>query len=272
MREASKISLPELKQIELDAMTRFAQVCQDHGLRYCLAGGTLLGAVRHKGFIPWDDDVDILMPRPDYMKFVEIATSALGPEYTFRTHYSDRQYPYPFGKITDNRTVLNELKFVGGTLGVYIDIFPVDGLPADRKASQRHFSQLRFYHKLRLFGTLKNRRGRTPLRSLVKRSVIALSRLFGTAFWVNRIDRLARRYDYEGAEFIAAAVSGNYGEKKRFEKACMDRFIKVEFEGRQFNAPAGYDRYLGNLYGDYMQLPPEDKRVVPHLFDAYWRI
>lgn len=269
--EGRAIGVEELKRLELDILIDFDKACRALGLRYGLCGGTLLGAVRHKGFIPWDDDVDVLMPRPDYMRFIEAAPGNLPKHLELLTQYNRPGYTYLFGKIVDRRTVLDESRFNGVELGVNIDVFPVDGLPADKAFSDRHFRRMGRLHALRSLSTVRKLRGRSFVRTMGKAPTVLFARLMGTRYWLRRMDRLMRRYDFERSEYVAAISSGNYGPRERIDRASFETFIPMEFEGREFQAPAGYDRYLTNLYGDYMTPPPEDKRESKHLLEAAWK-
>jgi lipopolysaccharide cholinephosphotransferase len=266
-----KISLQEMKQLELTLLTKFAEVCEENHLRYGLAGGTMLGAIRHKGFIPWDDDIDIIMPRPDYRKLIELGQAALGERYTLRAHYLQQDYTYPYAKATDNRTTLVGLATMNGDMGVCIDIFPADGLPADPAESEQHIQKILHYHRMRAFSTLTNLRGRTILHSVGKAPVVAFTKLLGTAYWLKKIEDLATSYDFEQSQYVGVVVADSYGSRERIDKPSFSAYVNVEFEGRQFKAPVGYEQYLKNIYGDYMKLPPENKRVTAHTFEAYWR-
>ncbi len=265
------LELADMKRIELHILTKFADICERNGLKYCLAGGTLLGAVRHKGFIPWDDDVDVFMPRPDYMRFISLCPAVLNEPLKLYVHYNQQDYYHPFARVCDMRTVYRETRAAGCELGVYIDVFPLDGLPADIRRSNRHFFWLDKLHRMRLHSVRKILTKWSFLEACAKLPVYWFARLLGPKFWVRRYDKLMRKYDFESSDYVGMLGNLIYGSRERIDKASVAEYMDMEFEGLRFKAPVGYDRYLKNLYGDYMKLPPEHKRVTQHFFEAEWR-
>ena len=271
MRE---IGLEELKAIQLDILVKVRDFCAAGNLRYFLAGGTLLGAVRHKGYIPWDDDIDIVMPRPDYDRFVMTFNGSdenlevLAPEH-------DGNFYAPYANVCDRRTLLIEEGngHNGKQMGVKIDVFPLDGVPQD-------------FEKYR---ALQKRINVLNKRMWYKR--VPLSEAYASGGWKEafiywehkaryifrsyaslqaEVGKLARSVPYEGAEYVDDIVYNPY-PLARVQATVFSSFIEVPFEDRIFRIPSGYDAYLRALYDDYMQLPPEEKRVAHHGFSAYWK-
>lgn len=279
------ITPDEIKKIELDILDNVADFCKKNNIRYYLCGGTLLGAVRHQGFIPWDDDIDIIIPRTDYIKFMNLFNGRKG-HYRVHSLYTDKDWYSTFAEVEDIRTIKKYKSFVANKdYGVNIDIFPIDGSP-DNRIKRKVFwtinnfltriatlSKLNFsisYHFVdqdKRFSTI-----RTLLRTGIKFLGIPVAR-FICKFWdLNRIvTRRAMKYDVDKSEYIGVSTFPHYGYKE-----CIrgGPFLKQKlriFEGGYFSTPDYYDEYLKNLYGDYMKMPPKEKQVPHHNFVAYWR-
>jgi lipopolysaccharide cholinephosphotransferase len=264
----NKMGLTEIKEVELNILKNVATICDENNIRYYLAGGTLLGAVRHKGFIPWDDDIDITMPRKDYNKFLAIAEKMLDSRFQILSRHNTSNYIYPFAKIVDRQTILIEDDDFTNEIGVYIDVFPIDGLPADLKKSNMHFKLLKILKRVRslVIHKLKKER-RNKLTYLIS---VVLSRIISPSLILKIIEKVATKYSFEESEYVAVTVAG-YDEKERMRKEGFQSFFEVQFEDSYFKAPVGYKEYLTNLYGDYMKLPPQEKRTSHHRYQAYWR-
>ena len=260
-----KLELEKIKTIELDILKRFSSYCDEHNLCYALAGGTLLGAVRHKGFIPWDDDIDVMMPREDYNRFLEL--NAKKKELEIRT-ISDGSSCIPFIKIIDPSTTI-DAKYVEteNANSLWIDVFPIDGLPDDLKkvrAIYKHTMFLRKCHGITMsrFGT-----GTTKLKSIGKTLLYFPLKMVGSYKFAQWIDAYCQRFKFEDSDYVGG-ISWGYGPQERMPKKEWLERVKVEFEGHEFWAPGCWDLYLRSLYGDYMKLPPEEKRVT-HNMVAY---
>lgn len=266
-----KITLDELKKIQLDLLKNVASFYEKNKLRYFLAYGTLLGAIRHKGYIPWDDDIDIVMPRPDYLKFIKKYNFLNeNKDYNVETHYENSDFIFPFAKVLNKKTTLIENVSIYFENSVNIDIFPLDGYPDSLKDSNKHVNKTKNQRIKLALKMIKLRKDRVFYKNIILLSGKAACYFINYRNLIKNIDAISRKYSYESSNFVGCGVS-IYGIKDRFPKEVFADSEKVEFEGEGFNAPVGWHEYLTGIYGDYMKLPPEDERVTHHSFNAYWR-
>lgn len=266
MRE---IQFEEMKKIELNILTYFTEVCEENNLRYYLGGGTLLGAVRHKGFIPWDDDIDVMMPRPDFQKLLSLSIN--NENYNI-IKPGTAGYYYNFAKLVDTRTILEEkgIKLIDG-LGVYIDIFPLDGMPETPDARKKRFKELNSIRK-RINNTclLRPKFHRNPFAYLNACRIYNSNKNIDLSSLQKKYLDSALKNSFDDSEFVFAA-GGAYGARDIFPGKWFEKEIELQFENLSVKAFNGYDFYLTQLYGDYMTLPPEDKRVTPHHSIVYFK-
>lgn len=263
-----ELTLREMQLAELDILIAFDKICRENGINYTLDGGTLLGAIRHKGFIPWDDDVDVSMSRPDYEKFYKLVTEnkdVLPDNLEFITDRGEKAR-VPFFKIVDKKfSIVSEIGECCENL--WIDIFPFDGYPLDDKKAYAFWKKGRKYRRIVLYNyaNCSKKRG---LKKLGLKLFSAYARAYGYARAIRKIEKLAKKYPYSGAECIGPFQWSLYGIKTRLPADSFEHFVSVEFEGREFMAIARWEEYLKGMYGDYMQLPPENKRHT-HSVKAY---
>lgn len=257
------ITPEEARHIQCEMLSDVAEFCEKSNLTYFLAYGTLIGAVRHNGFIPWDDDIDIAMPRPDYDKFIQ--------SYNRRESYNrvvdlsiDNSYGVSFAKVFDNRTWLNEFKYKEERFGVYIDIFPIDGVGG----------RWQMFKAKTLDKLLHAKKANFKNRSLLKNFTNCIVKFVLLPFSVYDIlkccDRNARRYSF-GSTPQAGNMLETYGACEIVETSVFSGTIFHKFEDKEYRIPIGYDKWLSSIYGDYMQLPPKDQQVAHHVFEVYWK-
>ena len=261
----------EIKQCSFSVLKQLRAVCQENGLRYSLTGGTLLGAVRHQGFIPWDDDIDIMMPRPDYDRLIAIVREG-DPGFDLRcAELEGDAYGYSFAKACCRGTLLEE-EGIRQSIGVCGDIFPVDGAGNSLRTAKLRGKFFVFLHGLKISSNWTNYH-RSKLRKWyyepLRYGCYLLSKLLGRRFIHGRMERFLRKKDYSITAYAGRLV-GDYGSKEIFPRELFEKTIPVTFEGEQFCGIADYDTFLTRLYGDYMTLPPEHKQVTHHVFKAYW--
>lgn len=260
MRE---LNIDEVKQIQLSILSKVASFCDKHELKYSIAAGTLIGAVRHKGYIPWDDDIDIMMPRQDYERLMsELNDDTL----VVFNHNNYRKYNYPFAKIGQKNTKLVELDYdYSQYFGINIDVFPIDGFPESNNDIQRHRNRIIHYRRILSLKLDSKLVGRGVLR----KTAIKIIRSFYSYKYINKkITSIARSLPFGKTKFSGVSVWG-YGDKEICPTNIYYDYIDIEFEGLFFKAIADYDTYLTTVYGNYMKLPPEDQRVQTHNFVAY---
>lgn len=259
------LTLDEIHAVELSLLLKFDAFCKDYGLRYSLAGGTLLGAVRHKGFIPWDDDIDLCMPRPDWDRLVQIAQKDAIPKETgfearpfFMTELSDT----PLLKVVDPHWMV-QAEAENEETNLWLDVIPVDGLPSDERDLSRLYSKARVLRKSLMIGTSTAESGHSRARRAFKYITGPVLRAFNAVKYLGRaLDVLARKIPYGSTPYVGVLTWGLYGTGERVPLAGFEKMVGLEFEGREFSCMSCWDEYLSGIYGDYMQLPPEDQRVT----------
>ncbi len=271
------IDTPEQKRIALDILVEFAKFCEAHSLKYFLTYGTLIGAVRHKGYIPWDDDIDVWMPRKDYETFIHSFQGH--PYYEVMANEINPNYGKLFAVLNDTRTVKTEKltrKRCEGTVCVNIDIFPVDYLPDNPDEQIELLKKVKSIENKLACLTYAYGKGRTFLSTIRKNLGIFIYRSLDTCRIVTtrKLARQHRRLLGQYSDTNTAGCFANTGFNGMEEvmplKYFQDR-IEMEFEGHILKVPKEYDYILRHIYGDYMQLPPESERVSIHSNICYWK-
>ena len=263
-----KIEINEMKKLQLDILADVAQFCERNNLRYFLSGGTMLGAVRHHGFIPWDDDIDIQMPRPDYNRFIH---EYQHPEYEVCCWDLDRKYLCTYAKVSNKRTVLEENGRFGREIGVNIDVFPVDGLPKGQRNIDRVISRMKVIWGLVVCATVIDITKRSRIKKMEIRLMRGFYKLFPLqSYFTGLAIRTAQKYPFDNSDKVATLVWG-YGKKEVISHSTASNYIMTDFESYRFNIPVDYEDYLVHIYGDYMKLPPEEERVYKHHANAWWK-
>ena len=276
-----EIDVETVKKLQLDMLINFANFCDENNYTYWLSGGTLLGAVRHKGFIPWDDDIDIMMPRDDYEKALKTYKHE---RYKVDSVLINSESWIHYGRLNDTYTVLKTNYKEECNESVFIDIFPIEGLP-DSFIKQRviyGLSKLLLSCALGSYMTYSasNRYSdrdaglfnwKYYLRTVIKYIFIMALGKTKSSFWASLLDKIAKKYPFTSSNMAGCVISGGYGTKEIMSHKVFEEKILLDFEGMKFWGLKDYDTYLSHLYGDYMKLPPKEKQVGHHDFIAYYK-
>lgn len=256
----------ELRATQMEILRSVSAFCGAEGIRYYLGFGTLLGAVRHRGYIPWDDDIDISMPRKDFEAFCESFTDRYPfKEHSLYTHRSHPEFPYPFAKVGSDATLLEEDLSIPVTMGVNIDIFPIDGWPEHSLYVKLHRLNLSVLRKLLEWKILRHPAGR-GMRGLIGGFLMMGLDAIPTARLLSGLSRCAVHYAFDESEHVGVLV---WAYRERVPRSAYGTPQALMFEGQQFAGPCNPDIVLRSIYDDYMTLPPEDKRATHHAFKAY---
>ena len=253
--------LNKLKAIEIDMLIELIRICQKYKLRYFVIGGTCLGAVRHKGFIPWDDDIDIGMPRKDYNRFLEIAQNEL-PSHLFLQNYkTEKDSILNFTKIRNSNTTFVEkpVAHLDINHGAYIDIFPLDGVPENKfvkKFNDLCLACLNLKLTRYYLGNTKDIKFRSRVIKYIMKTLYKPYKLH------EKMDSIVEKYDYDQYDLVKNYF-GMWGEKEIVPREYFGIGCNLTFENISVTAPIDYDKYLTNVYGDYMT-PPKKERQISH--------
>ena len=254
----------QLKAVELEILKEFIEICEKLKLRYYLMDGTMLGAVRHQGFIPWDDDIDVGMPREDYEIFIKKGADMLSDHLFLQNSDSDPEYLMCFSKIRNSNSTFIEssVHHLKINHGVFIDVFPLDYYPEERKQQRRLDWKKRLYD-LRIASEF-------DLQNINKIKRVVASLVLKTVFpsvkaVINKREKLIREVPKSG---LLANYGSAWGKKEIVPIEWFGEGDTAVFEGMEVKIPAQYDKWLTQVYGDYMQLPPVEKRVGHHYVDA----
>lgn len=260
-----KIDIDELKKLQINILDEVHSCCMRHNINYWLDSGTLLGAIRHNGYIPWDDDIDIGMLRPEYEKFRKVFNQE-NDRYKFVCAEDDNDYCYAFGKVLDTETILYEPDLQGKKIAVNVDIIIYDNAPDDDKEVAKMYRKRNFYRGCNIARSQKNDTIPGIKRRIAFKILNIVLRPFPKNFFALKMSQNAQKYKDVDTKRV-----GSFTCYAVFacEKDIFASFTDHIFEGKDYKIPIGYERWLKTIYGDYMQLPPAHKRVSTHVFEAY---
>lgn len=267
------VSDEELKKLQLDILKSVDSYCRANHIEYFISSGTAIGAVRHHGYIPWDDDIDIAMTRPNYDRFIHSFNGAFDNLYVLAPEL-DWNYYAPYANVCDSRTILNEgfNGHRGMEIGCKIDIFPIDGISSDineyRRDKEKVHKMWRIMDcKRYILPLLWKENKRAFFTTILKRLLTC---------WVSyssvqkKLHSLVTSHPFEKADY-AIDIVFPWKRDVLCERCVYEETMDIDFEGQTVRIMKNYDRYLTQKYGDYMQLPPEEQRIAHHGFTAFWK-
>ena len=261
-----QIDKQESKSIQIEMLAEIDRYCKNNNLMYFMSYGTLLGAVRHNGFIPWDDDIDIAMPYPDFKRFCQSYKNDI---YKVNYWAINPSFHCNYAKFEDTRTLSEEDIDLSYQIGINIDIAPIIGLPDNYRLAYLYFLCINTIRSMLTIKKIKQKKE----RSVWKRLELALLKCFCAPFSfysINKmIDSLSSKYQFDTSKYAICVGSFNPA-KEIIQKETFNQSTKLSFENYSFNAPSKYDLWLKQIFGNYMKLPDESKRVSRHTFKNYW--
>lgn len=264
-----ELTLEEIKAVELDILKMFDLFCKENNIRYFMAFGTLLGAIRYKKFIPWDDDVDVLVPREDYDRLLTLFQDS--DKYRLYAFERNREFRFPFAKLCDMTTRLVEAFYPdnGIELGVNIDIFPLDHFDDDLDEAKKEIHRIKKNNACLSYLKLKKPHTDNPIRFAAWSMIIAYCKMHGSAYYIRKVIKECNKPRQKESRYVGAKAWPIWGERVIIPAEVFEDAVEIEFEGEMFPAPVGYDTYLRCMYGDYLPEPPKEKQKSHHAFIAY---
>lgn len=265
------IELKEMKERLVEMTAYLDKLCDENGLTLFMSGGTLLGAVRHKGFIPWDDDVDMYMSRPDYDKLIEIfRKEGNNGRYKLLCHELEKDYGYMFAKLVDTNTVLIERNAdCGVEMGLYVDVFPIDGLGNSIKDAKKIMKRLRPYRYMNISLSLNPWGSKNFIKDFAYAVIRIAAKMLGKEKIHQKMSDIVHETSYDDSTYVGEIIDYLQDKRIMLKSEMYESYELMEFENIKLKAPKNWDKWLTQFYGDYMTLPPEEERVLKHGFKLY---
>lgn len=258
-----ELLVEQFKPMLVDMLQFFHDFCQQHEIKYYMTGGTLLGAVRHQGFIPWDDDIDITLPRADYERLLDTFEDPTGRYQVVSIR--NPGYYLSSAKIIDTTTTMKENYDVSFEIGLFIDLFPMDNLSDDLMVAKKMFRKLKMDRQALTIKNLVVNSKRAFYKNIILQMGKVVWSPISRAAILKTIDQKSKEFENDQmTQYVGTVATGIYGEKEIFKKQWFDQSVLLPFENHRFYAPVGYHQLLTQLYGDYMQLPPKEKQITHH--------
>lgn len=265
-----RIYLEELKRIQLDVLQAVHEFCVENDIKYSLGCGSMLGMIRHKGYIPWDDDIDIYLLRKDYNKLISSFPQKYKGIYEIDSLERNQECERAYAKAYDIRTIVEEEAELSCKIGVNIDVYPIDKVPKNDNKWKRYNKLRRFIQRLYELKFISFNKKRNFYKTFIMcfgKIILWPISLRKLAFYISKF---AQKYNHTDSPKVFECVQGML-QKRPFSYSLFDKLDLMPFEDRMFYGFEDYDKYLSNAYGNYMQLPPEEKRISHHNIVAYWK-
>ena len=252
----------KIQKVELEMLKEVDRICRKYKIIYELDGGTLLGAVRYGGFIPWDDDIDIRMLRKDYDKFCDVCQKEFGEKYFWQTYYTDPEYRWEYGRVLKNNTkfVRNDHEMIKSRNGIFLDVFPCDSMP--EKGITKLIFNLRSFIARKIGYSVVGARYE---KNILKRGIYKMLALIPMRLVAREYDKLAQMYAEENTKYVRTIGWHWKQESKGYLRSWLTDYEEIKFEDMVAFAPKDTDGFLKYMYGDdYMTPPPIEKQVAHH--------
>lgn len=270
------LNLEEIQKHSVEILYALDEICRQEGIKYFLAYGTLLGAVRHGGFIPWDDDIDVQMPREDYDRFEEYCINHREELYPLAlfSQKTVSKYPYVIDRLCDTRYSIRKDDEEDYGMGLFVDIYPLDGMGNtinEAVSIERRVHPLSSMFCQSSKKNIKIGTTRKKWKIIAKYLTFHYAKLKGKHYFGRKLEAISKEHNYEDSEYVGCVVWRTYGKRDIYKKEWMDELIEHKFEDKMLMIPKQYDSILSQVYGDYMTMPPVEKRNPHHFYKAYKR-
>ena len=264
-----ELSLNEIQLNTLEVLKEIKRIFNQNNWTYYLAYGTLIGAIRHNDFIPWDDDIDIYIPRKDYEEFIEycISNSKLLGHFKLLHYKTNKKYPYVIGRFCDTRYTINYRGMKDYGLGLFVDLYPLDSIPFDDKKFRKKLNKMNI-ELLHITSTSKFLIKRI-FYFLLKPVILMKNKCFTISQLEKKIDLLSQKYNNESNEYMDVFCWDFTKKDTPHKRVLFDGKLECQFNNDLFTIPQNYDAILKEQYGDYMKLPPEEDRIPHHYYTVY---
>ncbi len=270
--KTKKITSQEMMQIQIKILEYIIDICDKNNIEYFMIGGSLIGTIRHNGFIPWDDDIDIALLREDYNRLLNILLKTQNTQYKVIDKITQKDYFYPFFKVMDKTTILKEKKFKEiKEYGIYVDVFAIDGLPKEEKLLNKRYKKQKNLQRLIFLNNAKKIEEKNPIKKIGKQLLVIYSHIIGNKRILEQYDKVCTKYSAKKTEYAISNWPIYKKEKEIHKSKNFYKMKKHKFESLEVKVPVNYDEVLKTTFNDYMNPPPEEERKSHHEIEVYYK-